>query len=203
MIEKALDALTLHLIWKAKGLLASEGSEADHYKEVILEQREALIDKLKEYAVGSQSNTAEAVKRAVGLCSSALVPILITEPSRPSNTCSTSMSYSCLTNPHNRTAHRHRSPTWASFLMMKSNIAVPVTSKLRSRDTQNIWRRWMAASGPVMLVATKSLTQILRQLQPKPVALRGRINSLSAPSRLKVRNYCSSTTIHVLTESCF
>ncbi|KAH6910734.1 cohesin subunit [Coprinopsis sp. MPI-PUGE-AT-0042] len=64
MVEKTLDVLTLHLMWKAKGLLVSEGADAERYKEVLLEQREALIDKLKEYAVGNQSNTADAVKRA-------------------------------------------------------------------------------------------------------------------------------------------
>ena len=67
MVEKALDVLTLHLMWKAKGLFVAEDSENDQYKDVLLEQREALIDKLKEYAVGNQSNTAEAVKRAVSI----------------------------------------------------------------------------------------------------------------------------------------
>jgi hypothetical protein len=35
------------------------------YKEVLQEQREALLEKLVEYTVGTQSNTVEGVKRAV------------------------------------------------------------------------------------------------------------------------------------------
>ncbi|TFK29563.1 hypothetical protein FA15DRAFT_632012 [Coprinopsis marcescibilis] len=65
MVEQALNVLTLHLFWKAKGLLVTRDSPEDvRLREVLVEERESLIDKLKEYAVGSQSNTAEGVKRA-------------------------------------------------------------------------------------------------------------------------------------------
>lgn len=69
MVEQALNVLTLHLIWKAKGLLltADPNAEDNRFKEVLLEQRGSLIDKLKEFAVGNQSNTVEGVKRAVSM----------------------------------------------------------------------------------------------------------------------------------------
>lgn len=67
MIEQALHVLMLHILWKTKGLIAdSEPMPEDiRYKEVLQEQREALLEKLVEYAVGTQSNTVEGVKRAV------------------------------------------------------------------------------------------------------------------------------------------
>lgn len=67
MIERALHFLTLHIFWKAKGLTADNDPtpEEIRYKEVLEEQREALLEKLVEYAVGTQSNTVEGVKRAV------------------------------------------------------------------------------------------------------------------------------------------
>ncbi|EAU84056.2 cohesin subunit [Coprinopsis cinerea okayama7 len=66
MVEQALNVLTLHMYWKAKGLLVATDPNAEEnpYKEVLQEQRESLIDKLKEYAVGNQSNTVDGVKRA-------------------------------------------------------------------------------------------------------------------------------------------
>ena len=67
MIERALHFLTLHIFWKAKGLTADNDPtpEEVRYKEVLEEQRETLLEKLVEYAVGTQSNTVEGVKRAV------------------------------------------------------------------------------------------------------------------------------------------
>jgi cohesin complex subunit SA-1/2 len=67
MIEQALHVLMLHILWKTKGLIAdNEPTPEDiRYKEVLQEQREALLEKLVEYAVGTQSNTVEGVKRAV------------------------------------------------------------------------------------------------------------------------------------------
>lgn len=69
MIEQALHVLTLHMLWKGKGL----GREIDlspeevKYRQALQEQRESLLEKLTEYAVGTQSNTVEGVKRAVRL----------------------------------------------------------------------------------------------------------------------------------------
>lgn len=67
MIEQALHVLTLHILWKGKGLgIEKELSpEQVKYREVLKEQRESLLEKLTEYAVGTQSNTVEGVKRAV------------------------------------------------------------------------------------------------------------------------------------------
>ena len=67
MIEQVLHVLMLHILWKTKGLMAEANSTPDeiHYKEVLQEQREALLEKLIEYAVGTQSNTVDGVKRAV------------------------------------------------------------------------------------------------------------------------------------------
>jgi len=67
MIEQALNVLNLHIIWKARGLTSAIDPSADEiqYQESLKEQRESLIEKLVEYAVGTQSNTAEGVKRTV------------------------------------------------------------------------------------------------------------------------------------------
>ncbi|KAG6851858.1 hypothetical protein C0991_005465 [Blastosporella zonata] len=67
MIEQALQVLTLHLIWKGKCLTDEADPSPDdiRYKETLVTQRETLLEKLVEYAVGTQSNTAESVKRAV------------------------------------------------------------------------------------------------------------------------------------------
>jgi cohesin complex subunit SA-1/2 len=67
MIEQALHVLTLHNIWKgnvvASGIEPS--SEETRYKEILVAQRESLLEKLVEYAIGTQSNTVDGVKRAV------------------------------------------------------------------------------------------------------------------------------------------
>ncbi|TFK31727.1 hypothetical protein BDQ12DRAFT_93119 [Crucibulum laeve] len=66
MIEQALRVLTLHILWKGKGLTAENDSSPEEirYRDELKEQRESLLEKLVEYAVGTQSNTAEGVKRA-------------------------------------------------------------------------------------------------------------------------------------------
>jgi cohesin complex subunit SA-1/2 len=67
MIEQALNVLNLHIIWKARGLTSATDLSADEiqYRDSLKEQRESLMEKLVEYAVGTQSNTAEGVKRTV------------------------------------------------------------------------------------------------------------------------------------------
>jgi len=57
----------LHVLWKTKGLPAEDEPTVEEirYAEVMKEQRVSLIEKLVEYAVGTQSNTVEGVKRAV------------------------------------------------------------------------------------------------------------------------------------------
>ncbi|KAG6811622.1 hypothetical protein H0H92_006586 [Tricholoma furcatifolium] len=68
MIEQALQVLTLHIIWKGKCLThdADPTPEDVKFKDTLVNQRETLLEKLIEYAVGTQSNTADGVKRAVG-----------------------------------------------------------------------------------------------------------------------------------------
>lgn len=67
MIEKALLVLTLHIIWKGKGLTTDDepSPEEVRLRETLLSQRETLLEKLIEYAIGTQSNTVEGIKRAV------------------------------------------------------------------------------------------------------------------------------------------
>ncbi|KZT04963.1 uncharacterized protein LAESUDRAFT_702953 [Laetiporus sulphureus 93-53] len=67
MVDRALQILTLHIIWKARALTATEGEltvDEARFKEHLREQRESLLEKLLEFAVGTQSNTAEGVRRA-------------------------------------------------------------------------------------------------------------------------------------------
>ena len=64
MVDRALHLLTLHIIWKARNLvhLATEG---ESFRETLREQRDSLLEKLVEYAIGTQSNTLLSVKQAV------------------------------------------------------------------------------------------------------------------------------------------
>lgn len=68
MIEQALSLLTLHIIWKARRLSAEVQPSPDDGRlgESFREQRESLLKRLVEYSVGSQSNTTEGVRKAVG-----------------------------------------------------------------------------------------------------------------------------------------
>lgn len=67
MIEHALNVLNLHIIWKARGLtsVTDPSPEETQHRESLKEQRESFLEKLIEYAVGTQSNTSEGVKRTV------------------------------------------------------------------------------------------------------------------------------------------
>ncbi|KAI6041487.1 hypothetical protein EDC04DRAFT_2565548 [Pisolithus marmoratus] len=66
MIEQGLHLLGLHIIWKARSLpdARDETADSNKFRETLREQRDSLLEKLVEYAVGTQSNTAEGVKRA-------------------------------------------------------------------------------------------------------------------------------------------
>ncbi|KAH7915934.1 hypothetical protein BJ138DRAFT_1076400 [Hygrophoropsis aurantiaca] len=66
MMEQGLHLLGLHVIWKTRGLpnVLDPSPDEVKYKETLREQRDSLMEKLIEYAVGTQSNTAEGVKRA-------------------------------------------------------------------------------------------------------------------------------------------
>ncbi|KAH8981938.1 hypothetical protein EDB86DRAFT_2973582 [Lactarius hatsudake] len=66
MIDQALNVLTLHVIWKARRLPTEVQPTPDdtRLRESFLEQRETLLKRLVEYAVGSQSNTTDGVRRA-------------------------------------------------------------------------------------------------------------------------------------------
>ncbi|KAH7929010.1 hypothetical protein BV22DRAFT_1003690 [Leucogyrophana mollusca] len=66
MIEQGLHLLGLHIIWKTRGLpnVTDPSPDETRFRETLREQRDSLLEKLIEYAVGTQSNTAEGVKRA-------------------------------------------------------------------------------------------------------------------------------------------
>lgn len=67
MVEQGVHLLGLHLIWKARSLPDAKDTSPDSetLRQTLREQRDSLIEKLIDYVVGQQSNTAEAVKRAV------------------------------------------------------------------------------------------------------------------------------------------
>ncbi|KAI0299424.1 hypothetical protein B0F90DRAFT_1728578 [Multifurca ochricompacta] len=66
MIDQSLNLLTLHVIWKARRLPleVQPAPDESRLRESFREQREALLKRLVEYAVGSQSNTTDGVRRA-------------------------------------------------------------------------------------------------------------------------------------------
>ena len=67
MITQAIHLLTLHLMWKAQALTSNPDPSADEikFRETLREQRTFLLEKVTEYAIGTQSNTIDGVKRAV------------------------------------------------------------------------------------------------------------------------------------------
>lgn len=71
MVDRALHLLTLHIIWKARNLMRTQvlAAELEQQQDALREQRDILLEKLLEYAVGTQSNTLDVVKRAVSICS--------------------------------------------------------------------------------------------------------------------------------------
>ncbi|OBZ76095.1 Cohesin subunit psc3 [Grifola frondosa] len=66
MIDRALHVLTLHIMWKARGLPADVqlSPEEARFLDKLREERDSLLEKLTEFAVGTQSNTVEGVRRA-------------------------------------------------------------------------------------------------------------------------------------------
>ena len=67
MVEQALNVLTLHIYWKAKGLLVNKDADEEDnpYREKLVNQRDSFLEKLQDYAIGTQSNTGDGVQRAV------------------------------------------------------------------------------------------------------------------------------------------
>lgn len=78
MVEQALNLLTLYVIWKARGLtnVVEPSPEETHLREQLKAVRDSLVDKLLEFAIGTQSNTSDGVKRAVSSSSSFSCKIL-------------------------------------------------------------------------------------------------------------------------------
>lgn len=72
MIDQTLQVLYLHVLWKARALTNPKEPSADElaFREKVKGQRDSLLEKLLEFAVGTQSNTAEGVRRAVRIISS-------------------------------------------------------------------------------------------------------------------------------------
>ncbi|KAI0752734.1 hypothetical protein C8Q80DRAFT_1248983 [Daedaleopsis nitida] len=66
MVDRALHLLTLHLMWKARSLPAAAEltPEELQFRDKLKDERESLLEKLVEFAVGTQSNTVEGVRRA-------------------------------------------------------------------------------------------------------------------------------------------
>jgi cohesin complex subunit SA-1/2 len=67
MIEQILTFLSRHIMWKGKEAIqnSSAMNDEDDPHEALRTQRDSLVEKLTEFAVGTQSNTVERVKRAV------------------------------------------------------------------------------------------------------------------------------------------
>jgi len=67
MVEEILRLLTLHIAWKSRHLSRDpEPTEEDiKYRDTLGEQRDSVIEKVTEFAVGSDTKPSEGVKRAV------------------------------------------------------------------------------------------------------------------------------------------
>lgn len=71
-MNESLQLLVFYIVWKARMLQSNPPAEAE--KDTVYEElrvaRDALAERLTEFAVGTQSNTAEGVKRSVSIISS-------------------------------------------------------------------------------------------------------------------------------------
>ncbi|KAH9854575.1 hypothetical protein C2E23DRAFT_817055 [Lenzites betulinus] len=66
MVDRAVQVLTLHIMWKARSLPPGPEltPEEMQVRNKLKEERDSLLEKLVEFAVGTQSNTVEGVRRA-------------------------------------------------------------------------------------------------------------------------------------------
>ena len=70
MVDRALHLLSLHVIWKARNLVQNASATGeDQLQESLREERDILLEKLVEYAIGTHSNTLLGIRRAVGVSS--------------------------------------------------------------------------------------------------------------------------------------
>jgi len=70
MVEQALHVLVLHVIWKTKDVPRTRPRkeltpDEEKVRGVVKQQRDSLLEKLVEFAIGTQSNTTQGVKHAV------------------------------------------------------------------------------------------------------------------------------------------
>lgn len=67
MVDRALSLLSLHVMWKTRSFTRSTGTpeEKEAIQESVREQRDVLLEKLLEYAIGTQSNALVGVRRVV------------------------------------------------------------------------------------------------------------------------------------------
>ena len=67
LIDRALQLLMLHIVWKARNLKSGAVPTANgsQFIDTLKEQRDALVEKLTEFSVGTQSNVLDAIKRSV------------------------------------------------------------------------------------------------------------------------------------------
>lgn len=176
MIEQALHVLMLHILWKTKGLTADKEPtpEEIRYKEVLVEQRETFLEKLVEYAVGTQSNTVDGVKRAVRLI--LLLALAgrhssLVLPARPSSIFSICTFCSRLQMPSRRRALHSPFLPSPSRWMTKFNTDVLGTFRPRLNAMLNFWMTRM----------TKMMTP--RKAMPK--AATGRTRTTRTRTRLR------------------
>lgn len=72
MVEQALHVLALHVIWKTKDMPRTQSTkeftpDEEKVRDIVKQQRDSLLEKLVEFAIGTQSNTTEGVKHAVSV----------------------------------------------------------------------------------------------------------------------------------------
>jgi hypothetical protein len=165
MIEQALHALTLHTLWKTKGLPVDDEPtpEEIRYKEVLVEQRESLLEKLLEFAIGTQSNTAEGVKRAVRYASPGSVGRLTNSSiNRRSSTSSIFMFCLPPPTPSHLTALLYLRQHLRYLSTMKLSIAAQAISRRKLSDMLNCWTMTTGRT-----VVMRTVVMIMRSTRSK------------------------------------
>jgi hypothetical protein len=172
MVEQALNVLGLQIIWKAHGLTSEAEllSEGTVFRDKLKEQRESLLEKLTEYAVGTQSNTVEGVKRAV---STVFLYYLRYSDVFYFRLFKLSWPYRYFFAQNGLLMDLYHLRRWLSPLMMKFSIGVQVISRLKS----NAMRKTSMAASVILLTAMMdgAVRMMKRQRTNPRRARRGRL----------------------------
>ena len=138
MVDRAVQLLTLHIMWKARSLPAAAELSPDEiqFRDKLKDERASLLEKLVEFAVGTQSNTVEGVRRAVRHVEVLFEVPVLTRLCRHSKDFSHCISCFARQRQQPRTVADYPPPPSRSPLTLRCKIVVQALFKQRSSVSQ-------------------------------------------------------------------